>query len=82
MPYKLLSMNLRYPSNQDGNNQWMYRYQAVAAFINQVKPLVFGTQEVLEFMRDDLLNHTNYKAFGIQREKHGESVLIFMTIHN
>lgn len=78
MPYKLLSMNLRYPSNQDGNNQWMYRYHAVAAFINQVKPLVFGTQEVLEFMSDDLLNLTpNYKAFGIPREKHGEGVLIF-----
>ena len=78
MAYKILTMNLRYPSVKDGENGWAFRYEGVAKFINQEKPLIIGAQEVYDHMRDDIIRLTeNYDAFGITRTPNGEGVPIF-----
>ncbi len=77
MHYKIFSMNLRYPSTEDGENIWQNRFESVAAFINKEKPLVIGTQELFDFMYQDILRLTKvYKSFGVPRESGGEGVPI------
>lgn len=77
MHYKIFSMNLRYPSAEDNENIWKNRFESVAAFINKEKPLVIGTQELFDFMYQDIFRLTKvYKSFGVPRQSGGEGVPI------
>lgn len=77
MNINLMTFNLRYPFGKDGDNSWENRKNAVAAFINEMKPTVVGTQEAYDFMKDEILELCqDYKDIGIPRTPKGEGVPI------
>ena len=78
---KVMSYNMRFVTEKDGNNQWKYRAKASPAMIRDYQPDVFGVQEAvaeqLEYMDSALVN---YSYVGVGRddgEKKGETMAIF-----
>lgn len=78
MNYKLMTFNLRYPFDNNEKYSWEKRKEAVIEFINNTKPEIIGTQEVFNFMKDDILKGCpSYNSYGIPRGSDGEGVPIF-----
>lgn len=66
---KVMSWNIRLDVASDGSHQWKYRRGAVASFIMQQQPDVFGVQEALHNQMKDLKCKTKgYKAIGVGRD--------------
>jgi endonuclease/exonuclease/phosphatase family metal-dependent hydrolase len=42
---KVLTINLRYETEEDGPNNWPFRKEHLASLINSLKPDIFGSQE-------------------------------------
>jgi endonuclease/exonuclease/phosphatase family metal-dependent hydrolase len=63
----VMSFNLRYDTEEDGENQWSNRKEAIIKMLQSEKPSVFGIQEGLyhqvSFMDDELANY-NYVGVG------------------
>lgn len=78
MKYKLITFNLRYPFDNEKKYSWENRKENVIDFINKLKPEIIGTQEVFNFMKEDILKGcSNYCSYGIPRDNGGEGVPIF-----
>lgn len=78
---KVISFNIRYANQTDGNNVWDLRRQAAVDFINYEKPDFFGLQEAVESQVLDF-EHANaaYDWIGVGRDdgkKGGEFTPIF-----
>lgn len=69
---RFLSFNIRCDTPADGENQWLYRKEAVAAFLAERRPDVAGLQEALphqlQFVRERL---AQYEAIGTGRDHDG-----------
>lgn len=69
---RFLSFNIRCDTPADGENQWLYRKEAVAAFLAKRRPDVAGLQEALphqlQFLREQL---TEYEVIGAGRNHDG-----------
>lgn len=66
----VMSFNLRYWNEGDGENSWPHRLQAVKMVIDKYQPVVLGTQEGLPTMLaglDAIL--PGYERFGSGRDK-------------
>lgn len=78
MKYKLMTFNLRYPFDNNEKYSWKKRKENVIEFINKLKPEILGTQEVFNFMKEDILKDCpSYSCYGIPRASDGEGVPIF-----
>jgi endonuclease/exonuclease/phosphatase family metal-dependent hydrolase len=68
--YKIMTYNLRYENNIDGENIWANRRDLVASQIEYYEPDVFGTQEgvtgQIKWLDENL---ANYDYVGIGREE-------------
>jgi len=42
---RVMTFNLRFENDRDGDNAWMYRRDMVVSLINSYKPAILGTQE-------------------------------------
>lgn len=64
---KIMSFNMRYDNENDGENKWTNRKEACISMFKETQPDVFGIQEGLshqvEFL-DDQLNDYNYYGVG------------------
>ena len=68
MEHLLLTFNLRISTNHDKENAWPYRLDSIITYLNDRKPLIFGTQEGVEGMIDDLCeNLHDYQYIGVPR---------------
>jgi len=77
MLYEFMTFNMRCNTPVDGKQAWPYRRQAVFDFIQEKKPLIIGTQEVTQDMKDDIEQAlTHYQTIGVARTANDESNLI------
>jgi len=83
---KIMTYNLRYENDIDGENNWPNRRDFLLSQINYYEPEIFGTQEgvasQLKYMDDNL---EDYKYIGIGRDEDtgsgtGEFAAIFYNI--
>ncbi|VTS02662.1 endonuclease/exonuclease/phosphatase family protein [Tuwongella immobilis] len=78
---RVMSFNIRYGTANDGANSWKNRRDLVVEKIREFEPDLLGTQEVLDFQRDYLLqNCANYLSWGVGRDdgkNSGEMTAIF-----
>ena len=66
---RVLQFNLRLISSSDGNNNWYYRCNDVAAYCHDVRPDMFGLQEVTPAQRTFMINAmTEYASVGLGRD--------------
>ena len=78
---KVMSLNVRMSSANDGTNSWALRYPAVGDMFKDQKPDIMGVQEALYeqiYFFDN--NFKDYKYVGVGREdgkKEGEFMAIF-----
>lgn len=76
----IMSFNLRYDNEADGENQWSNRKEACVIMINEIQPSVFGIQEGLDtqvaYLSDNLLD---YDYVGVGRDD-GESMGEFSAV--
>ena len=77
----VMSFNLRYDTDEDGDNKWRNRKEACLEMIKETSPSVFGIQEGLEnqvtYLDDNL---SDYKYVGVGRddgEYFGEYCAVF-----
>lgn len=78
MKFNITTFNLRLNHSADKENAWPYRIQSVVKYIENSKPLIIGTQEVLDGMLSDLTsNLPNYSYIGISRKQNEEYNPIF-----
>ena len=77
----VMSYNIRVGDADDGTNSWQFRYPATAMMIEDIRPDVFGVQEVMPyqllFITD---NCRDYKYVGVGRDdgkKKGEHMAVF-----
>ncbi len=78
---KIVSLNIRYENNNDGNNNWNKRKNLVSIFLNKEHPDIICLQEVLASQLAYLQNElSGYNFVGCGREDgetKGEYVPIF-----
>ncbi len=80
MKFKVMSFNLRYKNQFDGENGWYYRRDKVIKMITDNDPLIVGTQEGLFPViteLDQLLDDYNYVGEGRLGGTKGEYSAIF-----
>ena len=66
---KIVTFNLRYDNDHDGENRWQFRKGLVLDRLEAERPDVVGFQEVLPHMADFLKNHLNgYECVGCGRD--------------
>ncbi|MEQ9299517.1 MAG: endonuclease/exonuclease/phosphatase family protein [Cyclobacteriaceae bacterium] len=66
---KIISFNIRYANQTDGNNIWELRRQSVQDFINYESPDFFGLQEAVDAqVKDFEKTATGYKWIGVGRD--------------
>lgn len=76
---KLMTFNVRIDVEVDKENNWKFRYQKIAEYINQENPHVIGMQEANIPMLDDLKPFLkNYQVIGEPRNKGGETTAIWI----
>lgn len=79
--HSVMSYNIRYSNDHDGENNWEYRKTAVCNLVNYYSPDIIGTQEGLVGQLKDLKKCLPYyDYFGVGREdgkKQGEFTAIF-----
>lgn len=77
----VVTSNVRYDNEEDGENRWDNRKDALAAEILSVEPDIIGTQECLHHQRNYLKKQfKGYNTVGVAREdgkKDGEYSAIF-----
>ena len=71
---RTMSFNVRYHNNNvDYENGWAHRKRAIPAMLEDVRPDVFGTQEIIDFQIEYLDRRCpQYKHVGIFREPDGK----------
>ena len=71
---RTMSFNVRYHNNNvDYENGWAHRKRAIPAMLEDVRPDVFGTQEIIDFQLGYLDRQCpQYKHVGIFREPDGK----------
>ena len=78
---RVVSYNIRYLNNKDGDNSWDFRKQASINMVNDERPTVFGLQEAVKAQVDFLAeNLPNYAHYGVGRDdgkEKGEFMAIF-----
>lgn len=78
---EVMSFNLRYSNDGDGDNKWELRKEAVVECINDFTPDIIGTQEALATQIEYLDKHlAGYGRVGVAREdgkRDGEYSAIF-----
>ena len=78
---RVISYNIRYLNNKDGDNSWDFRKQASINMVNEERPTVFGLQEAVKAQVDFLAeNLPNYAHYGVGRDdgkEKGEFMAIF-----
>lgn len=77
----IMSFNIRYDEEEDGNNKWSNRKEACIQLINTTKPAIFGIQEGLNHQVDYFQeNLSQYDYVGVGRDNgslSGEYAAIF-----
>ena len=69
MPIKVMTYNIRYANEQDGENKWANRKSHLMAFINEKSPDFLGLQEALQSQVDAIdAACTDYQWIGVGRE--------------
>jgi len=80
-PIRVMSFNIRYGTANDGDNHWNKRHPLVLKTIQEFRPDLLGTQEVMDFQAEYLRKHLEgYLSVGRSREKdpnRGEQCTIF-----
>ena len=78
---RVMSFNIRLGTAADGANHWDLRKERVIETITKFQPDLLGTQEVVHFQRDYLVDKLpGYDSFGAGREdgkEKGEMMTIF-----
>ena len=78
---KLMTYNIKYANENDGENSWSYRKDWITNQIKFYEPDIFGVQEALQVQIDYFSEHMpNYKYIGVGRDdgmKKGEYSAIF-----
>lgn len=78
---KLMTYNIKYANENDGENSWSYRKNWITSQIKFYEPDIFGVQEALQVQIDYFSEHMpNYKHIGVGRDdgmKKGEYSAIF-----
>jgi endonuclease/exonuclease/phosphatase family metal-dependent hydrolase len=78
---RVMSFNIRLGTAADGPNHWDLRKERVVETITKFQPDLLGTQEVVYFQRDYLVDQLSaYESFGAGREdgkEKGEMMTIF-----
>ena len=63
----VMTMNMRYDNPEDGENNWRFRRERIAAMLREQAPDVFGTQELLA----NYVNNTS----PVQLVDHGDDAI-------
>ena len=78
---RVISYNIRYMNDKDGDNSWKFRKQASINMVNEEQPTVFGRQEAVKAQVDFLQeNLPDYAYYGVGRndgKESGEFMAIF-----
>ena len=78
---RVISYNIRYMNDKDGDNSWKFRKQASINMVNEEQPTVFGLQEAVKAQVDFLQeNLPDYAYYGVGRndgKESGEFMAIF-----
>jgi endonuclease/exonuclease/phosphatase family metal-dependent hydrolase len=77
---RIMSLNIRYGTADDGENSWVYRREAVAERIAAAAPDVLGLQECLWFQAeylDEQLPDYQWFAVGREADGSGETMAVF-----
>lgn len=78
---RVISYNIRYMNDKDGENSWKFRKQASINMVNEELPTVFGLQEAVKAQVDFLQeNLPDYAYYGVGRDdgvEKGEFMAIF-----
>lgn len=78
---RVMSYNIRYGKANDGEHSWEHRRAATPVMLREVKPVVFGVQEALDYQIDYILEQCpEYKSVGVGREdgiSEGEHMSVF-----
>lgn len=78
---RVMSFNIRYGTAKDGENHWEHRSEFVIETIRMSNPDLLGTQETLDFQRDEIAaGLSEYATFGVGRDdgkEQGEMMSIF-----
>lgn len=78
---RVISYNIRYMNDKDGDNSWKFRKQASINMVNEEQPTVFGLQEAVKAQVDFLQeNLPDYAYYGVGRDdgkESGEFMAIF-----
>lgn len=78
---RVISYNIRYMNDMDGENSWKFRKQASINMVNEELPTVFGLQEAVKAQVDFLQeNLPDYAYYGVGRDdgvEKGEFMAIF-----
>lgn len=83
-PLTVVTYNIRYENAGDGDNGWMHRREAMAAYLNETGADIIGLQEVLPQQRAYLAAHMpDYAWYGVGRDDdqdRGEGTPIFFRV--
>ncbi|WP_407271269.1 endonuclease/exonuclease/phosphatase family protein [Radiobacillus sp. PE A8.2] len=78
MEFNVMTFNLRLDTPEDNGNSWIYRSDKVTELIRRYNPIVFGTQEALPNMINDLERGLeDYEWLGESRRENDEYSAIF-----
>ncbi|MGX5728924.1 endonuclease/exonuclease/phosphatase family protein [Pseudoxanthomonas beigongshangi] len=72
-PLKVMSFNVRLPTDADGDNRWQARKDILVDTVRAQHPAVFGTQELFAEQGDYIVRHLpGYAWFGVGRRGDAE----------
>ena len=72
-PLKVMSFNVRLPTDADGDNRWQQRKDILVDTVRAQRPTVFGTQELFAEQGDYIVRQLpEYAWFGKGRRGHAE----------
>ncbi len=72
-PLKVMTFNVRLPTDADGDNRWQARKDILVDTIRAQRPAVFGTQELFAEQGDYIVRHLpEYAWFGVGRRGDAE----------
>ncbi|MGN6222219.1 endonuclease/exonuclease/phosphatase family protein [Pseudoxanthomonas sp.] len=72
-PLKVMTFNVRLPTDADGDNRWQARKDILVDTIRAQQPAVFGTQELFAEQGDYIVRHLpQYAWFGVGRRGDAE----------
>ena len=67
-PLRVLTFNVRYPSEQDGQNRWEQRRDLLVQTIKEAQPDLIGTQELFKEQGNYIVEKLpEYSWFGVSR---------------